>query len=160
MDADRARLMRRLDPRLWIALLLLVTVGPVVVLLSLYGVGMLVSPSLPDAPTELLETERATTVFAEADWQDRLALRPIGLAATARVLVCETLSPLRDPRSCRARTPGAVAASRAAQLHLAREGVTGWRRELAAGSLTVWISRHWTAEQVAAYLESPSPGGS
>lgn len=126
--------------------------GPLLVLLGLYRWGLQLAGPRPSPPRELLPEAEAAHVFAEHDWQDRVALAPLGPGDIVGVLWCETLSPIRDPRPCRARRPGTLAASNAASRHLAETRPPGWRRDLATGALAAWITRSWTAEELAAYL--------
>lgn len=123
----------------------------------LYLGGLRLVPELPQAPTTVLGRSESEQQFERWDWQREIALEPLTLGGLLGVITCEGLSPWRDPRSCRSHHPGLLAAARVSQRHLQIGSHVSALEALQHASLTAWISRHWRAEEVAAYLAQSPP---
>lgn len=121
-----------------------------------YWMGMENMDARPVPPTEVAHPQ----YLADAVWEERRELPPIHMEAITpwhfyHLIWCSRNDDeIEDFLSCGIEYPGLQAAAYVAKRHLhdhiKQRGLI-WRY-LSRTALAIWITRHWTAEEVAAEL--------
>ena len=131
----------------------MVAVGAVVVIVAsapmiAYWSGLAMLPGYPVKPEPLESVgARELAVWGEYSGHAMLGVRPVNPYEFAILLSCAPID------ACLAQHPGLAVASHVAQAYLRGQPPTRaawWHLQSAA--LSVWLTRHWTAEQLLAYL--------
>src|SRR5262245_42015583 len=114
-----------------------------------YWVTLATLPGYPEAPEPLASVGSAElSVWAEYSGHTPMALRPISpFQFVALLITCE------DVRRCQDVYPGLRVAGAVARAYLQRQEPTRpiwWH--LRSASLGIWLTQHWTAEQLLAQV--------